>query len=147
MKTFWESTDRQELSERVAMLTPEASPLWGKMTARQMLAHVVDALRMAMGDVKTADKKLPIRFTPIKQLIIYGPPFPKSSPTAPELLTRQADDWDGECTTLRQLMDSFAALPPGNKFPLHPAFGTLSRRAWGVLEYKHLDHHLRQFGV
>jgi hypothetical protein len=147
MKTFWESSDREELSTRMALLTPEKSPLWGQMTARQMLAHVVDALRMAMGDIKTKEIRLPIRFTPLKQLIIYGPPFPKSSPTAPELQGRQADDWDSECTTLCQLMDSFAALPPENKFPPHPAFGTLSRRAWGVLEYKHLDHHLRQFGV
>jgi hypothetical protein len=147
MKTFWESNDRQELSARVALLTPETSPLWGQMTSRQMLAHVVDALRMAMGDIKTKEIRLPIRFTPLKQLIIYGPPFPRSSPTAPELKGRQAEDWDGECTTLRELMDSFAALPPGNKFPPHPAFGTLSRRAWGVLEYKHLDHHLKQFGV
>ncbi len=147
MKNLWEPSARQELSERVALLTPEASPLWGQMTARQMMAHIVDALRMAMGDVKTEAKKLPIRFTPLKQLIIYGPPFPKSSPTAPELLTRQADDWEGECATLRQTMDSFAALPPGTKFPIHPAFGTLSRRAWGALGYKHIDHHLRQFGV
>lgn len=147
MKNLWDSSARQQLSERVALLTPEASPLWGQMNARQMMAHIVDALRMAMGDLKAEGKKLPIRFTPLKQLIIYGPPFPKSSPTAPELLTRQADDWEGECATLRQMMDSFAALPPGTKFPLHPAFGTLSRRAWGALGYKHIDHHLRQFGV
>lgn len=147
MKNLWDATARKELSERLALITAETPPLWGQMNARQMIAHVVDALRMAMGDLKAAGKKLPIRFTPLKQLIIYGPPFPKNSPTSPELQGRQAEDWDGECTRLRQMMDSFAALPPGNKFPLHPAFGTLSRRAWGALQYKHIDHHLKQFGA
>lgn len=146
MKNLWDKNAREELSERISLLTPDTSPRWGKMTARGMMAHLVDALRMAMGDIEVASKKLPIRFTPLKQLIIYGPPFPKNSPTAPELLLREADDWDGECENLRKTMDEFAARP-NRKLPLHPAFGKLSRRAWGALGYKHIDHHLKQFGV
>jgi len=146
MKNLWDKNAREEHSERISLLTPEVSPRWGKMTARMMMAHLVDALRMAMGDLEVANKKLPIRFSPLKQLIIYGPPFPKNSPTAPELLLRQADDWDGECETLRKMMDEFAARP-NRKLPLHPAFGKLSRRSWGALGYKHIDHHLKQFGV
>ena len=111
MKNLWDKNAREELSERISLLTPDASPRWGRMTARVMMAHLVDALHMAMGNIEVANKKLPIRFTPLKQLIIYGPPFPKNSPTAPELLLRQADDWDGECETLRRMMDEFAARP------------------------------------
>ena len=147
MKTVWEPEARQELSERLDRLTPDTSGLWGRMNATQMVAHVVDSLRMAIGDLQAEPKKLPIRFTPLKQLIIYGPPFPKNVPTAPELLTRQADDWDTECAQLRQVMDAFAGRPVDVKLPRHPAFGRLSRRAWGVLSYKHIDHHFRQFGV
>lgn len=147
MKTIWEPGARQELCERLDMLSPDARALWGRMTARQMLAHVVDALLMANGDLVPAEKKLPIRFTPLKQLIIYGPPFPRSSPTAPELLTRQADDWDSECTRFREIIDILAKRPVHRKFPRHPAFGTLSRNAWGALGYKHVDHHFKQFGV
>jgi Protein of unknown function (DUF1569) len=147
VKTLWESNARQEISKRIDLLTPDTSGLWGRMNARQMMAHLVDGLRMATGELATQEKKLPIRFTPLKQLIIYGPPFPKNSPTAPELLARQPDDWDAECANLRQMMGVFASRKPGAKLPRHPAFGQLSRRAWGVLSYKHIDHHLKQFGV
>jgi len=147
MKNLWESDARQEVSERIDMLTPDSPALWGKMNASQMMAHIVDALRMATGELAVKEKKRPIRFTPLKQLIIYGPPFPKNVPTAPELLVRQPDDWDAECASLRRMMDVFAARKPGEKLPRHPVFGELSRRAWGVLGYRHLDHHLRQFGV
>ena len=147
MKTLWDSNAREDISQRVERLTPTTAATWGKMNARQMMAHVVDALRMAMGELPVKLKKSPIRFTPIKQLIIYGPPFPKSTPTSPELLLREAVDWSSECASLRIAMDSFASRPPSADFPLHPVFGKLSRRAWGALQYKHLDHHLRQFGV
>ncbi len=29
----------------------------------------------------------------------------------------------------------------------HPAFGNISTNEWGIAAYKHMDHHLRQFGV
>jgi hypothetical protein len=147
VKTLWESNARQEISERIDLLTPDSQALWGRMNASQMMAHLVDGLRMATGELAAEEKKLPIRFTPLKQLIIYGPPFPKNSPTAPELLARQPDDWDAERANLRRMMDAFAGRKPGTKLPRHPAFGQLSRRAWGVLSYKHIDHHLKQFGV
>ncbi len=118
MKNLWDESARQELSERISLLT-----------------------------LKVKEKKLPIRFTPLKQLIIYGPPFPKNSPTAPELILRQAEDWDGECETLRKTMEAFAARPESRRLPIHPAFGKLSRQTWGALSYKHIDHHLKQFGV
>jgi hypothetical protein len=147
VKNLWESDARQEISHRLDRLRPDAVAVWGRMNARQMMAHVVDALRMAIGDLKAEERKLPIRFAPLKQLIIYGPPFPKNSPTAPELKGRQADDWEAECAKLRELMETFASRPRDTVLPRHPAFGKLSRRAWGALSYKHLDHHLRQFGV
>ena len=118
------------------------------MNAPQMVVHVVDALKMSTGELPTDGmKKRPIRFTPLKQLIIYGPPFPKSVPTAPELLVRQCDDFDTECANLKQMMDTFASIPPTTELPRHPAFGKLSRRAWGALTYKHIDHHFKQFGI
>jgi hypothetical protein len=147
VKTLWDSAARQELSQRLDRLKPDAVAQWGRMSAPQMVVHVVDGLKMATGELPTADKRLPIRFTPLKQFIIYGPPFPKSVPTAPELLVRQCEDWDTECANLRTMMTTFASLPAGTELPRHPAFGKLSRRAWGVLTYKHIDHHFRQFGV
>ncbi len=147
MKTLWDSSAREELAQRLDRLKPDAHRKWGKMSASQMVAHLVDAMKMTTGEIKTEDKKLPLRFTPIKQLIIYGPPFPKGAPTAPELVGRECEDWDAECKSLKAMMDSFASIPPGAELPRHPAFGTLSRRAWGALTYKHIDHHFKQFGA
>jgi hypothetical protein len=147
VKTLWDSKARDELAQRLDRLKPDARPQWGRMSAPQMVVHIVDALKMSTGELPTEEKKLPIRFTPLKQLIIYGPPFPKSVPTAPELLTRQCEDFDTECANLKQMMDTFARIPPTTELPRHPAFGKLSRRAWGALTYKHIDHHFKQFGV
>jgi hypothetical protein len=147
VKTLWDSKAREEISQRVARLTPTTAAAWGKMNAGQMMAHVVDALRMAMGEIPVELKKSPIRFSPNKQLIIYGPPFPKGVPTSPELLLRETVDWSSECASLKTAMESFARRPASADFPLHPVFGKLSRRAWGALQYKHIDHHLKQFGV
>jgi len=147
MKTLWDSSARQELSQRLDRLKPDAAPQWGRMSASQMVVHVVDALKMSTGELPTREKKRPIRFAPLKQIIIYGPPFPKSVPTAPELLVRQCEDFDAERTNLKQMMDTFASIPATTNLPRHPAFGKLSRRAWGALTYKHIDHHFKQFGV
>jgi hypothetical protein len=148
MKTLWDSSARKELAQRLDKLKPDAAPQWGRMSASQMVVHVVDALRMSTGELPIDGmKKRPIRFTPLKQLIIYGPPFPKSVPTAPELLVRQCGDFGTECANLKHMMDTFASIPPTTELPRHPAFGKLSRRAWGALTYKHIDHHFKQFGI
>jgi hypothetical protein len=110
-----------------------------------MVCHLADSLRMAMGDLPVKPKHLPIRYPPLKQLIIYVAPFPKSAPTAPELLTREPREWAKDIADLRGLLDRAAAMPTTEEWPEHPAFGALSRRAWGVLIYRHMDHHLRQF--
>ena len=147
MKTLWDASARQELRDRLGRLTPSANRRWGKMSAPQMVAHLVDSMRMANGEIEIPSKKLPLRFTPIKQLVIYLAPFPKSAPTAPQLITRPPADWPSECNALCRGMDQFAERDPSGPFPEHPAFGKLTARAWGVQVYRHIDHHLKQFGV
>src|SRR5688572_31113828 len=111
-KTLWAPRAREELAQRLDRLKPDSPRRWGKMTASQMIAHLVDAMKMATGKLKAADKKLPIRFAPLKQLIIYGPPFPKGAPTAPEVLGRECEDWDTACQSLNEVIDTFASFPP-----------------------------------
>jgi len=102
---------------------------------------------MAMGDLPVKTRHLPIRYPPLKQLIIYVAPFPRGAATAPELLTRQPREWAKDIADLRGLLERAAGMSTTDEWPEHPAFGPLSRRAWGVLIYRHMDHHLRQFGV
>jgi hypothetical protein len=148
MPTFWESATRDEICRRVECLTPEHKPVWGKMNAAQMLAHLNDALRMAAGDLPTAPKKTPLKRWPIKQLVVYVLPWPKGVPTAPELLARiDGADLKVEQEEFRKIAGKLAAKRAADSWPEHPAFGVLTHKAWGVLGYRHADHHLRQFGV
>jgi hypothetical protein len=81
-------------------------------------------------------------------LVVYTIPWPKGLPTSPALLARiDQSAWPTEVASFGALLDRFAVRPTDATWPLHPAFGTLSRRAWGVLGYRHVDHHFRQFGV
>ena len=148
MPTFWDTTTRHEICRRVERLTPDARARWGKFTPAEMLAHLNDAMRMATGELQVTPKNLPIRYWPLKQLIVYALPFPKGAPTAPELLSRCKEaDLAAEQAEFRIIAERLAAKASSDRWPEHPAFGPLTYRAWGVLKYRHADHHLRQFGV
>jgi hypothetical protein len=145
VKSLWQQPARQEILGRLDQLAPDRVPSWGRMTAPQMVAHVTDALRMAFGDLPTESKRLPLRYPPLKQLIIYWLPFPRSTPTAAELIARRPGEWGAEVRHCRALVERFASEPRERPWPEHPAFGALSARQRGVLAYRHMDHHLRQF--
>ena len=112
-----------------------------------MLTHVSDWMLMASGDLPVAAKKAVLRYAPIKQVVIYLLPFPKGVPTARELLARAPSEWGLERDSFRERVESFDKLYEKPDWPDHPIFGQISPRAWGVLGYRHTDHHFRQFGV
>ena len=147
MKSIWQDEATRKLHERVGRLAWNAPAQWGSFTAPKMICHLADSLKMAMGDLKVASKRLPIRFTPLKQLIIYVAPFPKGAPTAPELLARAPKEWASDVGDVQALLDRAASARTTETWPEHPAFGALSTRAWGVLIFRHMDHHLKQFGA
>lgn len=147
MRTVWNDADYRSLLARLDRLTPETAARWGKFTAPQMVCHLADCLKMATGELPVPSKNLPIRFTPLKQLIIYWLPFPKGAPTAPQVIARKAEHWQAEVDLLRNELNAFAKRGASGPFVPHPAFGELTPRAWGVLVYRHTDHHLKQFGV
>ena len=148
MATFWDRATREDLCRRITGLTVDAKPKWGKFTAAQMVAHLNDAMRMATGELQVQPKKLPIRYFPLKQVILYMLPFPQGAPTAPELLARcDTADLKTEQAEFAILAERAAAKSGGDRWPDHPAFGPLSHAAWGKLIRKHTEHHLKQFGV
>lgn len=150
MRSIWNEADRRDLFTRVDKLDPQAKARWGKMNAPQMLAHMTDAFRMSLGDISIRFRKTPLRFAPVKFLVIYVLPFiPKGAPTAPELQKSEPAVWREDVLILRKLMDRLVAArgKPEREWPPHPLFGRMSGRAWGAINYKHMDHHLKQFGV
>ena len=146
-KTMSNARARLELLDRLERLKPGATPLWGRMTAPQMLAHLVDWMLMAKGDLKVALKKRPQRIPPLKQLMIYWLPFPKGIPTSPELIGRKPREWAIERAAVRHHVESFENLNSKAVWAEHPVFGKMTRQAWCVFAYRHMDHHLRQFRV
>src|SRR5215210_1038981 len=146
-KSLSNASARQELLDRLERLTPEATPLWGRLSAHQMLAHLADWMRMAKGDMRTTGRKHPFRHPPLKQLAIYWLPFPKGVPTSPELIARVPADWSVECDAIRDYVQSFESPTRGAVWPEHPVFGRMTPQAWCVFAYRHMDHHLRQFGI
>jgi hypothetical protein len=119
------------------------------MDAKAMLTHLRDSALMALGELPVACKnRRAFQVFPIKHLILYVAPFPKGAPTAPELLVPdEAASVDAIRSDLVSLLERVGAGPREGHGPIHPLFGRLSFREWGVATYKHTDHHLRQFGA
>jgi hypothetical protein len=89
MKTMFDETLRNDILRRVDRVSSASQRQWGKMTAEEMLGHLVASAKMAVGELHCESKKLPIRYPPLRQLIVYWLPWPKSSPTAPELMVSE----------------------------------------------------------
>ena len=147
MKSLFNPRDHRELQDRVQRLRTNQTPQWGRMSTVQMVAHLADSLRMASGELEVAAKKVPFRYSPLKEFVLYVLPIPKGLPTSPELIARKPGDFTAEVADLRDQLNGLVQRGAGALAPEHPAFGRLSARQWGVLIYRHMDHHLRQFGV
>lgn len=146
MRTMWNDADRAAIEARIQALSPDLPARWGKMDAPRMVTHLAASMRMALGTLPVPMRRLPLRYFPLKQLVLYVLPMPRGAPTAPEL-QQPCTSWDDELRALRAGIDEFARRDAGASWPAHPAFGPMSGRAWGVLVHKHMDHHLRQFGA
>ena len=147
MKSLWNPQLHDELVDRVARLTPDRRPNWGRMTCPQMVVHITDAFRLYCGEIEARITRTPVHYFPLKHAFVYLLPMPKSAPTPRELRSRVPGEWDAEMDLLRAALARFADQPTRTDWPRHPIFGRMSARAYGVLAYKHTDHHLRQFGV
>ncbi len=112
-----------------------------------MVIHVSETCRAYLGEVSMPPKPSFVRYPVVKQLVVYVLPFPRNVPTAPELLVRQPDEWQADAEGLCKDIARLAENRGRGSWPVHPFFGRLSPRAWGVLAWRHTDHHLRQFGV
>jgi hypothetical protein len=155
MQSLLKPECRDALWRRIRLLRPETPARWGQFTAPQMLAHLIQSLHMTSGALPIPPAPVPwvLSHAPLKHLLIYVLPFPRGMSTFPELLAREAADprslsadaWADEQGVFKGALDTVGAMDPAAKWPDHGAFGLLSGREWGVLQYRHLDHHMRQF--
>jgi hypothetical protein len=149
MSTLADPKVQSSCCERVGRVGPNVAPRWGRMNAHQMICHLNDSFRVAMGDKYASPATNLLQRTAVKWIALHAPvKWPHGVATRPELLPGQGgtppSDWERDCTELRALIVSFGQR---TKFGAHPIFGEMRRADWMIWGYRHVDHHLRQFGV
>jgi hypothetical protein len=150
MKNLFEERSVEEVKERMARLTPDSERVWGSMNPAQALEHCSRGIELAVGD-RTPPRMLMGRIIGrIIKPMVFGndEPMRRNSPTVKDLVVQDNRDLNTERDRLSRLIDRFAAAgPTGCTAHPHSFFGRLTPAEWATLMYKHLDHHLRQFGV
>jgi hypothetical protein len=146
MSLLHDPSVRESLERRLKQLRPDAKPAWGKMSADQMLWHVNQGLATAVGSLTPTVDKAPLP-RPIMRWIVLNLPWPKNSPTNPAFVARQQYDFETERARCLSLVAECVAQPLEAPQPVHPMFGRMTGRDQSRLQAKHLDYHLRQFGV
>ena len=150
MKNIFNDQDKNELLGRIETLSPGKAALWGTMNVSQMLTHCAEGIKLPTGEVKPKRAPFPINILGklLKNKILTGGDLRKNSPTAPELKVSDTKDFEKEKVRLIAAVNELYAMGEGGiKQEVHPFFGKMTQKEWGILNYKHLDHHLRQFGA
>ncbi len=146
--SLFDAADNRAMLARIAKLTPNSRGEWGKMNAAQMLVHCQVGLRLASGEMTLKRSLLGVLFGRFARKTLLDPkPWRRNLPTAPEFKIVGAREFEPERETLVALVRRFAERGPDGltKAP-HPFFGALSTEEWDALQWRHLDHHLTQFG-
>jgi len=148
MRSIHNETDRAAIGNRLRSLSVSSTGRWGSMDVAAMLRHLHLAMSMTVGElpVPSANKRA-FQVFPLKHLILYVLPFPKGAPTAPALKPDTSASLEEERAAVLELLERVGTGPPDGLAPAHPLFGPMTWREWGVVTYKHADHHLRQFGA
>jgi hypothetical protein len=149
MKTLFDDNDRASIQKRIEALTSDTNPQWGKMKVAQMLTHCAIPLEEASGSQPVKQSLMGKVLTPFIRTSLLGEkPFKRNSPTSPNLVIADDRDFLTEHQRLMKAIEGFAKVGPDTVAKAtHRLFGTLSGKEWGEFMYKHLDHHLQQFGV
>jgi Protein of unknown function (DUF1569) len=151
MKNLFDAAVVKQIKTRLGNLRPQSQRHWGKMTAAQMLAHCSVSMQWAVGEVVPEKGPLPVRLLGrlVKPFVFRNEdPLRKNSPTAKSLIISDERDLEEQRDRLSKLIDKFASGgAAGCTRNPHSFFGHMTPEQWAILAYKHLDHHLRQFGV
>jgi hypothetical protein len=150
MKNIFDRSVSEEVIERINKLTPETQPLWGKMNVAQVMAHCCVTYEFIYTDIHPKPGKLK-RFllkAVVKQGVVGEKPYKKNLRTAPEFIKVDEHVFEEERNRLISYIKKTQELGPeyfdGKE---SHSFGILNLEEWNNMFYKHLDHHLSQFGV
>ncbi len=150
MKNLFDAALANQVKGRIYQLRPESGRQWGKRSPAQVMAHCALGLEMALGGIRPRRKPVGRLLGWVMKPLVLGndDEFRRNAPTLDELVVSGEPDLAAESKRLCSLIDRFVSGGPTacTRHP-HPYFGPLTPMEWAILEYKHLDHHLRQFNV
>lgn len=149
MNNLFNQSHVSEILERIEKLSPSSQRLWGKMNVSQMLAHCNVSMETATG--QNSIKRVfigRIIGTMMKPKVLSEKPFGKNSPTDKSYIFKADLKFEEEKL---KAITSIKKFYEGGTFKCtthpHPFFGHFTPEQWAVFQWKHLDHHLRQFSV
>ena len=153
MNNLFDPTLADDIKQRIMRLHPESGRQWGNMSLAQTLAHCTSGIQMATGVINPRRASFPANVIgPLIKPLVFGDdkPMRRNSPSSPELFPVDPTrcNFEHERSRLIATIDSFVTQGAAccSQQP-HPFFGSLKPQQWAILMYKHIDHHLRQFGV
>jgi hypothetical protein len=150
MRNIFEPSASREIKERLSRLRPDSQRQWGKMNPAQAVAHLCKGMEQALGDVLPPRMLIGRLIGGVIKSKALGDdqPMRRNSPTVPGFQVLDERNFATERQRLNGLIDRVTAVgPAGCTAHPHSFFGRLTPEQWSILMYKHLDHHLRQFGV
>ena len=148
MKNLFQPDAVEEVMARIEQLKPSSQPAWGKMNVAQMVAHCSTTMDMASGKFVAKRTLLGRIVGPrVRHILKDESPMRRNSPTVKELRVGVCD-FAQEHERLKQCVRQFheGGEARCTRHP-HPFFGNITPLEWSTGMYKHVDHHLKQFGV
>ena len=149
MKSLFEKEAYNELLQRVGRVTEGHTGKWGRMDAASMLHHCQQPLAVALGrkPLKKPNFIVSLLMRTFKSSLYNDKPWKKNLPTATEYKVEGTYDFQTEKAALIKLIQDFYREKDRKSWEPHVVFGPFTPEQWGQMQYKHLDHHLRQFGL
>jgi hypothetical protein len=147
IKNLFDPAVKQEIITRINQLNPSTKAQWGKMNAAQMLAHLQLPIAIAYGTHQPKGSFLLRLIGPLfKSKLWDEKPYSQSLPTDPTfIMTGKEKDFEKEKAALLEMVTRFSETTIVSE--RHPVFGKMTKDNWSKATWKHIDHHLRQFGV
>jgi len=149
MENMFEPAGATGILQRLENLQSNAVAQWGKMTVAQMLAHCQVPIECALGDRQQKQSLLGKLFGPIaKKQMLKDTPFKKNLPTDASFVVKDQRTFEKEKQSLKTLIQRLSTANTALIVQRpHPFFGKLTAEELGKLTWKHLNHHLQQFGA
>ena len=150
MQTLFDQKAHQEILMRLDNLTENSKPIWGKMDVGQMVKHCQLPLLVATGKMELSEdigilKKMVLKL--YKPIMYNDKPWPENIRTPKDFRVVDKQNFSIEKDQLKVTINEFHNKALNMHWPKHPFFGHFETDQWGKMQYKHLDHHFRQFGV